>query len=180
MAEGIELGDLGRPGDEGVVQTEDVVQPENDEKTTSHISISPADAKRIRGKEAAARNLTGDSLTALRRELLIDKVDAFLNIVAERTGLEPAPCIYDEFVLGSEDPPALYLKDGLTRVTHENDSTKYRVLRALGKANFIRAHLFPKYTTSKRAQVTTRQVSALRVWIRARQPRCRGLKISSS
>ena len=135
MAEGIEFEGFGRPRDGDVGQTE------GDETTTSYVSVSPADATLIRSSEAALGGLTGRSLADTRQGLLKTKVEVFLRIVAERTGLEPAPCIYDEFVLGSEDPPALYLKDGLTRVTHENDSTKYRVLRALGKANFIRAHL---------------------------------------
>ena len=156
MAEGIEFEDFGRPRDE------DVDPPEGDETTTSYVDISPADSTLIRNKEAALGGLTGDSLTASRRELLKTKVDVFLKVVADRTGLLPGPCIYDEFVLG-EDGRTLYLKEGLIQVTYKNDSTKYRVLRSLGKADFIRTRLFPdyKYTTRRRARVTTRQISAL-------------------
>ena len=87
------------------------------------------------------------------------KVDAFLKVIADRSGLLPGPHVYDEFVLG-EDGRALYLKDGLKRITWKNNSTRYRVLQSLGTADFIRTHLFPEYTT-RRAKPTEQQVVAL-------------------
>ena len=158
MAEGIELEGLGRPRDENVDP------PEDGEAITSHISVSSADSRLIRNGEASLEGLTGRSLAGQRRELLGLKVRVFLRAVADRYGLEPAPCIYDEFVMG-EDGRTLYLKDGLTHVTWKKNSTKYRVLPALGSADFIRAHLFPNYEdtiATRRARVTTRQISALR------------------
>ena len=53
MAEGIELGDLGRPRDE------DVDQPEDDESTAPFVDIPPADATAIHNAEAALEHLTG-------------------------------------------------------------------------------------------------------------------------
>jgi len=44
------------------------------------------------------------------------------------------------------DGRTLYLKDGLKRVTHKNDSSQY--LKVLGRADWIRTHLFPSYKTT--------------------------------
>ena len=153
MAEGIELGDLGRPRDE------DVDQPEDDETTAPFVDIPPADATAIHNAEAALEHLTGDPLAAARRKLLESKVDAFLKVVAAREGLLPGPHVYDEFVLG-EDCRTLYLKEGLIQVTWKNNSTRYRVLRSLGTAEFIRTYLFPNYGTG-RAKPTGQQIVAL-------------------
>ena len=152
MAEGIELGDFGRPRDEGVDQ------PEDDETTTSYVDIPLADSTSIHNKEAALPSLTGDPLIVARRGLLESKVNAFLKVVADREGLLPGPYVYDEFVLG-EDGLALYLKDG-TQVTWRNNSTRYRVLQSLGNADFIRIHLFPQYVAG-RAKPTRQQIAAL-------------------
>ena len=153
MAEGIELGDFGRSRDE------DVDQYEDDETIAPFVDIPPADSTSIHNEEAALGSLTGDPLTAARRELLKTKVDAFLKVVAARDGLLPGPHVYDEFVLG-EDGRTLYLKDGLKRVTWKNNSTRYRVLRSLGTAEFIRTYLFPNYGTG-RAKPTGQQIVAL-------------------
>jgi len=116
-------------------------------KQPRHIAIPPADSTLIHNAEGSSRNLAGSSLAKLRRELLKNKVEAFLRAVADKYGLLPGPsCVYDEFVLG-EDCRTLYLKDGFKRVTWKNDSTKYRVLSSLGMADFIRTHLFPEYNT---------------------------------
>ena len=159
MAEGIELGDFGRPRDE------DVDQPEDDETLAPFIDIPPADATAIRNKEAALKSLTGFSHTAARRELLESKVNAFLKVVAGRDGLLPGPHIYDEFVLGEleEGGLPLYLKEGLKRVTWKKNSTRYLVLRSLGTPGFIRNHLFPDYEppTTRRAKPTKQQIVAL-------------------
>ena len=154
MAEGIEFEDLGRPRDENVDP------PEDGETITSYISIPSADSRLIHNKEASLEGLTGRSLADVRRELLELKVKVFLRAVAGRYGLEPAPCIYDEFVMG-KDERTLYLKDGLTHVTWKKNSTKYRVLPSLGDADFIRTHLFPNYTDSGPVRATTRQISVL-------------------
>ena len=148
MAEGVEPGDFDDLIDEAL-------EPEDDE----FIDIPLADSTSIHNEEAALESLTGGSLADARRGLLKSKVDAFLKVVAGREGLLPGPYVYDEFVLG-EDKRTLYLKDGLTQVTWKNDSTRYRVLSSLGKADFIRTHLFPDYTGGH-AKPTERQISAL-------------------
>ena len=161
MAEGIEFGDSGRPRVETMDDLiDEILGPEDDETTTPFVDIPPAGSTLIRNKEASLGSLTGDPLIAARRELLKTKVDAFLKVVADRDGLLPGPHVYDEFVLG-EDGRTLYLKDGLKRVTWKTNSTRYRVLSSLGKTDFIRTHLFPEYTTARRARVTTQQISAL-------------------
>ena len=79
------------------------------------------------------------------------KVDAFLKEVARRDGLlpvQPGLLIYNEFELG-DDGRALFLKEGHKRVTWEKDSTKYKVLKSIGSADFIRTHLFPDYTSTQ-------------------------------
>ena len=160
MAEGIEFGDSGRPRVETMDDLiDEILGPEDDETTTPFVDIPPAGSTLIRNKEASLGSLTGDPLIAARRELLKTKVDAFLKVVADRDGLLPGPHVYDEFVLG-EDGRALYLKDGLKRITWKNNSTRYRVLQSLGTADFIRTHLFPEYTT-RRAKPTEQQVVAL-------------------
>ena len=42
----------------------------------------------------------------------------------------------------------LYLKNG-TRVTYLNDSTKYRTLKSIASADYIRTHLFPDCMTGQ-------------------------------
>ena len=150
MAEGIELGDFGRPGDEEIA---------DDETTTPFVDIPPADSTSIHNEEASLEGLTGDSLAGTRRRLLKSKVDAFLKVVADRDGLLPGPHVYDEFVLG-EDGRALYLKENLKRVTWKTNSTRYRALPSLGTADFIRARLFPEYA-ARRAKPTRQQIVAL-------------------
>jgi len=76
-----------------------------------------------------------------RQRLLETKVDSFLKVVAKTYGLLPKPQIYEEFVLG-KDGRTLYLKEGLKRVTHQNDSSQYLDLKGLGPADWIRTHLF--------------------------------------
>ena len=147
MAEGIELGDFGRPGDEEIA---------DDETTLLFVDIPPAASTSIHNEEASLESLTGGSLADARRELLKTKVDAFLKVIADRDGLLPGPHVYDEFVLG-EDGRTLYLKDGLKRVTWKTNSTRYRVLQSLGTADFIRTHLFPEYVT-RRAKPTGQQI----------------------
>jgi len=117
MAEGIGLQDIGRQ--------KEVNQPDADEAATSFIDIPASERTHIRKQEDTLIHHTGSSLAAQRRELVKTKVDAFLKVVAERYGLLPGPFIYDEFVLG-EDKRALFLKDGLIRVTWVKDSTRYR------------------------------------------------------
>ena len=143
MAEGIEFGDSGRPRVETMDDLiDEILGPEDDETTTPFVDIPPAGSTLIRNKEASLGSLTGDPLIAARRELLKTKVDAFLKVVADRDGLLPGPHVYDEFVLG-EDGRALYLKDGLKRITWKNNSTRYRVLQSLGTADFKRRYSGP-------------------------------------
>ena len=102
----------------------------------------------------------GSDLKAQRQKLVETKVDAFLNVVADRDGLLPGPLIYDEFVLG-EDGRTLYLKDGLKQVTWKNDSTRYLALKGLGRsAEWIRAHLFPYYKSTPVAPRRNRKTQA--------------------
>ena len=99
-------------------------------------------------------SLTGSSRVDARKGLLKTKVNAFLNVVADRDGLLPGLVVYDEFVL-EDDCWTLYLKDGLTQVTWKTDSTKYRDLRSLGRpAEFMRTHLFADYTSNQQARPT--------------------------
>ena len=150
MSEGIELSDLG----EAPLESYDA-----DETTTPFIAIQPAHSTLIHNAEASSRNLAGSSLAELRRELLKNKVEAFLNAVADKYGLLPGPHVYDEFVLG-EDCRTLYLKDGFKRVTWKNDSTKYRT--GLGTADFIRTHLFPDYNRRTKPTLAERLRKLLR------------------
>ena len=168
MAESVELGDFGRPRDEGVDQPEDdeTVPPFPDipaSESADFLSTPAPEAAEIRGLENEPKGPTR-SIEAQRRELTkTKKVDAFLKAVAKRYGLLPAEehmNIYDEFVLG-KNKRDLYLKDGITLVNYKNDSTKYLVLSSIGDAEFIRTHLFPKYITTMRPKPTERQVTAL-------------------
>ena len=104
----------------------------------------------------------GRDLKAQRQKLVETKVNAFLNVVADRDGLLPGPLIYDEFVLG-KDGRTLYLKDGLKRVTYKNDSTRYIALKGFGKPpEWIHTsiHLFPDYKTTPRVPPRNRKTQA--------------------
>ena len=150
MAEDVELSDL--------VRQKNVNQPEDDEATTSFI-IPDSGRTLIHKQEVEHERLIGSSLEALRRELLKTKVNAFLKVVAAEYGLLPVTPVYDEFVLG-EDGRALFRKDGHIQVTWKKDSTRYRALKSLGRANWIRKHLFPDYTTSPAAPPRIKKMQA--------------------
>ena len=151
IAEGIELQDID--------WQKDVDQPDDDEAATSFIDIPPSERTAIHKPEDALEHFTGSSLEAQRRELLKTKVDAFLKVVAEKYGLLPGPHIYSEFVFG-ENWRALFLKDGLVQVTWKKDSTKYRVLKSLRRAAWIRTHLLPEYTATPVAPPRNRETQA--------------------
>ena len=138
MAEAIDLPDLAGG-------SRDV---DYDEATLPPIDIPTSESARIHTQEEALAGFTGSSLESQRHELLKTKVDAFLKVVADKYGLLPErELIYNEFVLDA-DGRTLRLKDGLRRVTHKNDSTKYLTLPRIGTADFIRTHLFPDYKTT--------------------------------
>ena len=136
MAGGVELSDMGP-------RSEDLEDQPNE--TTPYI-ISASEAAMIRNQEDALARYTGSSIEHQRRELLKTKVDAFLKAVAARDGLLPGPLIYDEFVLDDVDGRALYIKDGLKRVTYKNNTARYLALSTLERdlgVDWIRTHLFP-------------------------------------
>jgi len=119
----------------------------NPASESTYMDIPDSEHTHIRKQEAAHDHCTGSSLEALRRDLVKTQVNAFLKAVAKRYGLLPGQFIYDEFVL-AKNGRDLFLKEGLVQVTYVNDSTKYKVLKSIGKAAWIREHLFPGYTTT--------------------------------
>ena len=127
--------------DEGRVETTDVNEAIHEGGT---VDILTEDKKRIHEQETAPETYKGEILAEQWERLKETKVDAYLKVVAARTGLLLAPNIYDEFYLG-KDGRLLYLKNS-TRVTHLKDSTQYRRLKDIGSVNYIRIHLFPDYT----------------------------------
>jgi len=150
MAEDIELSDFGgwedRPARRG----------------QAFINIPASESTAIHKAEDARKHYVGRDLKAQRQKLVETKVDAFLNVVADRDGLLPGPLIYDEFVLG-KDGRTLYLKDGLKRVTYKNDSTRYIALKGFGKPpEWIHTsiHLFPDYKTTPRVPPRNRKTQA--------------------
>ena len=141
MAEGgIELGDFDRPVD---------VEDYNDE-TTPFMNIPHEDSMSISRQEVALGDFTGDTLTNARKQLLISKVDAFLQVIADREGHLPTVDVYSEFEL-DKDGRTLFLKEGHVAVTWKNDPSKYVSLRTLAdrtSTDWIRTHLFPDYTSA--------------------------------
>jgi len=123
MEGGFEMSEFGHTDvalDEGRVETMDVDEAIHEGAT---VDILTEDKKRIHEQETALETYKGEILTEQWERLKETKVDAYLKVVAARTGLLPAPNIYDEFYLG-KDGRTLYLKNG-TRVTYLKDSTQY-------------------------------------------------------
>ena len=149
MAEGgFEITEFGRPEDsvldEGRVETTDVDEAIYEGPT---VDILTEDKTCIHKLETALETYNGEILAEQWERLKETKVDAYLKVVAKRTGLLPTTQIYDEFYLG-KDGRMLYLKND-TRVTHLIYSTKYRTLKSIASADYIRTHLFPDYMTGQ-------------------------------
>jgi len=116
MEGGFEMSEFGHTDaalDEGRVETTDVNEAIHEGGT---VDILTEDKKRIHEQETAPETYKGEILAEQWERLKETKVDAYLKVVAARTGLLPAPNIYDEFYLG-KDGRMLYLKNG-TRVKH--------------------------------------------------------------
>ena len=130
--------------DEGRVETTDVDEAIYEGAT---VDILTEDKTCIHKLETALETYKGEILAEQWESLKETKVDAYLKVVAKRIGLLPTPQIYDEFYLG-KNGRMLYLKNS-TRVTYLNDSTKYRRLKSIASADYIRTHLFPDYMTGQ-------------------------------
>jgi len=113
----------------------------------STVDILSEDKQRIHEQETAVETYKWEILAEQWERLKETKFDAYLNVVAARTGLLLAPNICDEFYLG-KDGWSLYLKNG-TSVTQLKVSTQYRRLKDIGSVDCIRIHLFPDYTTGQ-------------------------------
>ena len=110
MEDGFEMSEFGHTDaalDEGRVETTDVDEAIHEGAT---VDILTEDKKRIREQETALETYKGEILAEQWEKAEETKVDAYLKVVAARTGLLPAPNIYDEFYLG-KDGRSLYLKN---------------------------------------------------------------------
>jgi len=144
---GFEMSEFGHTNaalDEGRVETTDVDEAIHEGATVDTLS---EDKQRIHEQETALETYKWEILAEQWERLKETKVDAYLNVVAARTGLLLAANIYAEFYLG-KDGWTLYLKNG-TLVTHLKVCTQYRRLKDIDSVDYIRIHLFPDYTAGQ-------------------------------
>jgi len=120
-----------------------------------YLNISEADSENIHQQQETLPQFTGDARVSHREQLKRDKIDAWLNEIDFITGgtLEPAPAIYTEFALDT-DERTLLLKMGCDKnwdrvvVTNVKNPSQYLALSTLEEkvgVDFIRTYLFTNY-----------------------------------